>query len=221
MTWGVILSLSSLMVAMVVSAAVRVTWEVRAVARYEQRVREELAARSAVEYAVMLLQGDRQRGWDTLDEPWAQAQLPDTGGFSGVWPRGASFSIEDLERWPPAVGKGPRPGPQWLNVCTAPVSSWRALGISERGAAALVERVREGIRTPDELCAVLRDGPDEEVLRTLLASGVLGTRSEWFAVHYAHPRSGGEVSCHRVVVHREASTGRVRLEGWEEGRCRG
>ena len=244
----IVVWLGSLVAVLVMDVAVNTRLAVHAVRRYERRSMEELAARSAAEYAAMLLQGDPDRSSDTPRDLWATAVLPDSGGYLAVWPDGAAVTITDLERTPLSVKHLRNDGtevagrtvtmPRWLNVCTAPAESWEAMGISLRGAQGLVRLANQGLR--DVRMVTTAEGlssRDLQVLAMLLDRGLLATRSEFFHVAYhddhgwspegaaasvrAWPSHGQtpRSACYAITLRREPARGVVSLLRMERTPC--
>ncbi|MBN1424595.1 hypothetical protein JXA88_08565 [Candidatus Fermentibacteria bacterium] len=234
----VVLWLASLMIVVLMDAAVSARMSLLMVRRYERHAAADLAARSAAEYAAMLLQQDSDRAVDHPGDGWAVATLPKGIGYGGIWPEGASLRITDLERHPnPGLfpgnrGRGPPDGgvgARWMNVLTACEEAWVVAGFSPEAARALRVRTDEGIREVRDLSSAPGlTGIDLQRLTLLSDQGLLAMRSEVFRVEYCETRpthrenrrrGGGESSTHgmsqagccEIILRREPSRGGIAL----------
>lgn len=248
MMGAVVVMLGSLMIGVIMDAAVSSRMAMLVVRRFERATVRDLAARSAAEYAAMLLQRDTNRAIDHPGEEWAVAALPRGKGWEGVWPDGASVRVVDLERCPDAAlfsgGRSTAHGdfdsaarPRWMNVMTAGVEAWVTAGFTPEMARVLRGRVEEGMGDVRDLYSVQAlTGRDLQRLRMLVDQGMVGMRSEIFRVVYCEPgvdrryrtthlispapmAAAGSCICREMILRREPTFGGIRLLDSRQRTC--
>lgn len=216
-----LLWIGSLVLAFVADSVLDIRLSLSAVDRAEQRTRDELAARSLTESFARALQLDPDRAWDSLDDAWASFEVPADSEYGGLWPDDVEVTALDCERAPsPEMielvsqqsGRTtrehapPSPG-RWLNVLTADVGAWKALGFSNRSSRHLVERARGGTVNPTDLVSIPGLlAREARVLQRLHTEGALKMRSEHFVLTCTMNGTTFE-----SLLHREPARGEVRL----------